>query len=140
MTQRDARAIWQIENDRDRREIVHAMRGGAGHVAVRHFRFAGAAAPARFLIYEIPPGAAEGLHVHHADDRNGIGAYDEFYYIIAGTGLMTLGTDVVPVATGDYIHAPLDVPRALANADPVQPLCVHLTVVLREQFGQCGIL
>jgi glyoxylate utilization-related uncharacterized protein len=121
-----------MENERDHREIITAMRGGAGSVIVRHFRFDGGAAPARFLILEIPPGAAEGVHTHYADDRNGIGAYDEFYYIIAGKGLMTLGSDTFPVAAGDYLHAPLDIARGLANADSEHPLKVHLTVVLRD--------
>lgn len=121
-----------VESDRDHREIMTAMRGGPGSVSVRHFRFDNKAAPARFLILEIPPGAAEGVHSHFADDRNGIGAYDEFYYIVAGKGLMTLEADTFQVVAGDYIYAPLDVPRGLANADAEQPLQVHLTVVLRE--------
>jgi len=107
------------------------MRGGPGSVTVRHFRFEGKGTPARFLILEIPPGAAEGVHTHFADDRNGIGAYDEFYYIISGQGLATLGDETLAVTTGDYWHAPLDLPRGLANTDPVEPLKVHLTVVLR---------
>ncbi len=128
----------RIENERDQRAIVPAMRGGAGSVMVRHFRFAGAAAPARFLILEIPPGAAEGLHTHFADDRNGMGAYDEFYYVIAGRGSMTVGTDTFAVEAGDYIHAPLDCVRGIANADPVDTLKIHLTVVLRESSPEPG--
>ncbi|WP_420382123.1 cupin domain-containing protein [Novosphingobium sp.] len=120
-----------VQNDRTDRENV-VMRGGPGMVCVRHFGFDGAGAPARFLILEIPPGAAEGVHVHRTDDANGIGAFDEFYYIIAGNGLMTLGPDTFAVGPGDYVHAPLDMPRGLANASPALPLKVHLTVVLRE--------
>jgi len=120
-----------IENERDQREVLHAMRGGLGSVTVRHFRFADKAAPARFLILEIPPGAAEGAHTHYADDRNAIGAYEEFYYVISGRGLATLGEETIAVAAGDYWHAPLDWARGLTNADPLEPLKVHLTVVLR---------
>jgi mannose-6-phosphate isomerase-like protein (cupin superfamily) len=107
------------------------MRGGPGSVTVRHFRFAGKGAPARFLILEIPPGSAEGAHTHYADDRNSLGAYDEFYYVISGCGLATLGDATFAVSTGDYWHAPLDLARGLANADRQAPLKVHLTVVLR---------
>lgn len=121
-----------IENDREGREVVEAMRGGPGSVSVRHFRFAGKGAPTRFLILEIPPGAAEGSHVHYADDRNGTGAYEEFYYVISGRGLATLGSESYPVGTGDYWHAPLDLPRGLANSDADEVLKVHLTVVLRD--------
>jgi len=124
-----------IENERDQREVLAAMRGGPGSVTVRHFRFDGKGAPTRFLILEIPPGAAEGTHTHFADDRNAIGAYEEFYYVIAGRGLATLGDETIPVSTGDYWHAPLDLARGLANADPLEPLKVHLTVVLRDPVG-----
>ncbi|WP_421838020.1 cupin domain-containing protein [Novosphingobium sp.] len=121
-----------IESDREARETLEHMRGGPGSVLVRHFRFEGKGAPTRFLILEIPPGAAEGNHVHYADDRNGTGAYEEFYYVISGRGLATLGVETYPVAAGDYWHAPLDMARGLANADPAEVLKVHLTVVLRD--------
>ena len=120
-----------IENERDGREVVEGMRGGPGAVTVRHFRFDGKGAPTRFLILDIPPGAAEGAHTHFADDRNGIGAYEEFYYVISGRGLATLGEETFLVGPGDYWHAPLDLARGLANADPADMLKVHLTVVLR---------
>ena len=125
-----------IENERDGREVLVAMRGGPGAVTVRHFRFEGKGTPARFLILEIPPGAAEGAHTHFADDRNGIGAYEEFYYVIAGQGMATLGAETFPVGPGDYWHAPLDLSRGLANADAVDVLKVHLAVVLREPVGK----
>lgn len=121
-----------IENDREAREVLPNMRGGPGSVSVRHFRFDGKGAQTRFLVLEIPPGAAEGSHFHYADDRNGTGAYEEFYYIISGRGLATLGDETYPVGPGDYWHAPLDVARGLANVDPAEVLKVHLTVVLRE--------
>jgi len=126
-----------VQSDRTDRETM-VMRGGPGSVAVRHFRFDGAGAPARFLILDIPPGAAEGVHTHRADDANGIGAYDEFYYIISGSGLMTLGSETFAVTAGDYVHAPLDVPRGLANTGDC-PLKVHMTVILREPNGPIGV-
>lgn len=125
-------AIGPIENDREGREVLESMRGGPGSVFVRHFRFDGKGAPTRFLILEIPPGAAEGSHVHYADDRNETGAYDEFYYVISGRGVATLGEATYEVGAGDYWHAPLDMARGLANADPAEVLKVHLTVVLRD--------
>lgn len=120
-----------IENDREGREVLEHMRGGPGSVSVRHFRFDGKGAPTRFLILEIPPGAAEGSHVHYADDRNGTGAYEEFYYVISGRGIATLGDATYDVGPGDYWHAPLDMARGLTNADPAEMLKVHMTVVLR---------
>lgn len=125
-------AIGPIESDREGREVLENMRGGPGSVSVRHFRFDGKGAPTRFLILEIPPGSAEGSHVHYADDRNGTGAYEEFYYVISGRGIATLGDATYAVGPGDCWHAPLDMARGLANADPAEVLKVHLTVVLRD--------
>ena len=127
-----------VHSDRTDRESV-IMRGGPGVVSIRHFRFDGAGAPARFLILEIPPGAAEGVHTHRADDANGIGAYDEFYYIIAGQGMMTLGSETFAVGAGDYVHAPLDVPRGLANMAHDSTLKVHMTVIMREPIAPHGV-
>ena len=133
MSDRDTGRTNSIaQSDRLERQTITAMRGGPGSVSVRHFRFDEKGAPARFLIYEIPPGAAEGVHTHYADDRNGTGAYEEFYYVISGTGIMTLGTETFHVQAGDYVHAPLNIARGMANADPKQTLKVHLTVVLRQ--------
>ena len=117
------------ENDRHDRQIVPAMRGGDGAVTIRRFEFGGATLPARFVIYDIPPGASEGVHVHHADNRNGTGNFEEFYYILSGRGMMTLGEQAFAVGPGDYIHAPSGVARGIANADEHDMLRVHLTFI-----------
>ena len=119
----------------DHVEQVDHLRGAPGPAVVRRYRHRGACANTNFLCYEIPPGAAEGLHTHFADDRNGIGSYDEFYYIIAGRGLMTVGDSCFEVGAGDAIHAPLDLPRGIANADPDELLRIHLTFILRPTAG-----
>ena len=58
------------------------------------FRFDGAAAPANFMIYDLPPGTSEGVHTHFLDDRNKEGSFDEYYYIISGTGQMEIDGEI----------------------------------------------
>src|SRR3546814_7060703 len=60
-----------------------AVHEGLGSIDVRLFDFGGAPAPAAFLIYDIPVGASEGVHLHNLTDPK-LGAFDEYYYILEG--------------------------------------------------------
>lgn len=108
-----------------------AIHAGKGSVNIRRFPFGGDSAPANFIIYEIPPGASEGVHVHHLDDRNRLGAFDEYYYVISGQGLMEINGAPVAVAAGDHVHTPLDVPHGIENTDLHEHLKVFLTFINR---------
>lgn len=118
-----------LENDRLDGQVIAGLRDGLGVVTIRRFEFGGATLPARFVIYEIPPGASEGIHAHYADNRNGTGSFEEFYYILAGRGVMTVGEAIFPVGPGDYIHAPLGEERGIANVHETEVLKVHLTFI-----------
>lgn len=115
----------------DHTETVVGMRGGAGSVLLRRYQFNGAPRPANFVCLEIPPGSEEGIHTHFADDRNGIGDYDEFYYIVSGTGLMRVGDTSTTVQQGDGIHVALDLPRGISNTHSNEILKVFLTFIER---------
>ena len=65
------------------------IHGGNGTISVRYFPFDQQPMPAHFVIYEIPPGASEGVHTHHLGD-NVQGPFDEYYYIIEGEGEMPI--------------------------------------------------
>src|SRR3546814_18224101 len=67
---------------------------GLGSIDVRLFDFGNAASPANFLVYDIPVGASEGVHLHNLTDPK-LGAFDEFYYIIEGRGKMTIDGESV---------------------------------------------
>ena len=45
------------------------IHGGNGTISVRYFPFDQQPMPAHFVIYEIPPGASEGVHTHHLGDN-----------------------------------------------------------------------
>jgi mannose-6-phosphate isomerase-like protein (cupin superfamily) len=108
-----------------------AIHAGKGSVNIKRFPFGGDSAPANFIIYEIPPGASEGVHVHYLDDRNELGAFDEYYYVISGQGQMEINGALVAVTAGDHVHTPLDVRHGIENTDPHEHLKVFLTFINR---------
>ncbi|MGH6696670.1 cupin domain-containing protein [Sphingopyxis sp.] len=108
-----------------------AVHEGLGELDVRLFDFGGAAAPANFMIYDIPPGASEGVHLHNLSDP-ALGAYEEYYYIVEGRGVMTIDGEGFPVTAGDHVFAPLDSWRGIANKDGTGNLKVFLTYIDRS--------
>lgn len=110
---------------------ITGIHNGKGKVKTKFFRFDGAPAPAHFIIYDLPPGASEGVHVHFLDNRNGEGSFDEYYYFISGQGQMEIGGEIVAVAKGDHIHTPLEVAHGVENRHPTEHLRVFLTFIKR---------
>lgn len=103
---------------------------GKGTTGVKFFRFERAPAPANFLIYDFPPGASEGVHVHRLGDRK-LGAFDEYYYIVSGAGRMQIDGQDVPVQAGDHVFTPLDVHHGIENMSATENLKVFLTFIER---------
>lgn len=65
----------------------------------------------------LPPGAAVARHHHHKTE--------EVYYILSGTGRMTVGGEERAVAAGDAIFIPRGATHTLANTG-AQPLVLLL--------------
>ena len=78
-----------------------ALHDGEGVVTRRRFFHDATSLPVHIEVWELPPGASEGSHIHDGDD-----ALEEFYYFIAGHGVMWMGAEEVPVGPGDAIMAP----------------------------------
>lgn len=110
---------------------VKGIHAGKGKGGVKMFPFAGAPKPAHFLIYDLSPGGSEGTHVHFLDNRNGEGAFDEYYYIVSGQGQMEIDGQIVPVEAGDHVHTPLEVAHGIENTHPTENLRVFLTFIQR---------
>ena len=108
-----------------------AVHEGLGELGVRLFDFKGAAAPANFMIYDIPPGASEGVHLHNLSDP-ALGPYEEYYYIVEGSGVMTIDREEFAVTAGDHVFAPLDSWRGIANRDGPGNLKIFLTYIDRS--------
>jgi mannose-6-phosphate isomerase-like protein (cupin superfamily) len=105
---------------------------GKGTIEVKFFfREEGAPNPARLLIYTIPPGASEGVHVHKPGDAK-LGSFDEFYYIISGSGEMEIGGERVPVTAGDHVFTPNGIAHGIENTSAEGDLKVYLLAVMRD--------
>ncbi|MFC3050919.1 cupin domain-containing protein [Kordiimonas pumila] len=110
---------------------ITGIHQGKGVGKAKFFRFANTPWPAHFMIYDLPPGASEGVHIHFLDDRNKEGAFDEYYYIISGQGQMEIDGQIVPIKKGDHIHTPLEVAHGVENTHPDENLRVFLTFIER---------
>ncbi|HEU4959353.1 MAG TPA: cupin domain-containing protein [Sphingomonas sp.] len=126
-------APFSVESDRTDIHDFDHIHQGLGSIGVRLFGFGGAPAPANFLIYDIPPGCSEGVHLHNAIDPT-LGAFDEYYYIIAGTGVMPIGDTIVAVSPGDHVHTPMGVRHGIENTG-TDTLRVFLTYVNRAPYA-----
>lgn len=105
--------------------------GGQGTIDIDFFfRHEGFADPALLLIYTLPPGASEGVHRHGPGEESG--SFDEFYYVIAGSGEMSIDKQRLPVTAGDYVFVPNGVPHGIANTSDSHALKVHLTALTRD--------
>jgi oxalate decarboxylase/phosphoglucose isomerase-like protein (cupin superfamily) len=110
---------------------ITGIHEGKGKGNIKVFQFDGAPFPAHFIIYDLPPGASEGVHAHFLDDRNEQGSFDEYYYIISGQGQMEIDGEVVAIAKGDHMHTPLEVAHGVENTHPTENLRVFLTFIKR---------
>lgn len=124
-------ARYKLERASEGFSRFQAVHEGLGSIDVKLFDFAGAAAPANFLIYDIPVGASEGIHLHNLSDPK-LGPYEEYYYIIEGRGRMTIDAEKFAVAAGDHVFAPLDSWRGIENIDPDANLKIFLTYIDRS--------
>ncbi len=95
-----------------------------------YFRRKRGSEPVLLLTYKIPPGGSEGMHTHRRGDARA-GSYDEFYYIIAGAGRMSIGGEEVRIAAGDYIHVPNGVAHDVRNTSRRRTLKLHLVAIER---------
>jgi oxalate decarboxylase/phosphoglucose isomerase-like protein (cupin superfamily) len=105
---------------------------GKGAIDVKFFfRNEGSPEPARILIYTIPPGAGEGVHVHRPGDSKS-GSFDEFYYILSGSGEMQIEDEKIPVTAGDHVFIPNGVAHGIENNSAAGDLKVYLLAVKRD--------
>ena len=77
------------------------LHDGDGTVTRRRFFGGSSNLPVRIEVWELPPGASEGSHIHDGDDT-----LEEFYYFIEGEGVMWMDDDEIEVSAGDAVLAP----------------------------------
>lgn len=77
------------------------MHDGDGVVTRRRFFRDETRLPVTIEVWELPPGASEGSHIHDGDNT-----LEEFYYFISGQGVMWMDDEELPVGPGDAVMAP----------------------------------
>jgi len=104
---------------------------GKGAIDVKFF-FKGEAAaqPALLLIYTLPPGSSEGVHVHQPGNAE-LGSFDEFYYIVSGKGEMEIEGQKIAVSAGDHVLTPNGVRHGIENTSTEGDLKVYLLAMTR---------
>ena len=125
------KAEFMKDSEQHDMRSFESIHHGIGKINVKFFRFDGAPAPANYLIYDIPPGSSEGTHVHRLNDEK-LGSFDEYYYMISGSGVMEIDDQIVQVAPGDHVFTPLDVRHGIENTSKSENLKVFLTFILRS--------
>ena len=119
--------------ERDRIERATGVYRGRGTLDIAHFfRHERLSHPALLLTYKLPPGGSEGMHTHGRKRR--CGSYDEFYFVISGSGCMIIDGESVPVRAGDYIYVGNGAAHELRNTSRCRSLKVHLVAIYRA-FG-----
>ena len=87
-----------------------AIHEGDGVITRRRFFRGATRLPVSVEIWELPPGASEGSHSHDGDDT-----LEEFYYFIAGQGVMWMDGEELPVGPGDAVMVPPGVDHGFRN-------------------------
>ena len=74
----------------------------------------------------LPPGAAVGRHFHRETE--------EIYYILSGTGEMTVGEDTSEVSAGDAVYIPVNNVHTLKNTG-TEPMKIMLVCGAAHSFS-----
>ncbi len=105
-----------------------SMYGAPGPVGVAYYDFGSAPAPAAFVVLDMPPGTAEGEHNHRIGDPPP-GPFDEYYYVIAGNGEMTVDDAPIALRAGDMLRIPPGIAHGLRNTADDESLRVFLCFI-----------
>ncbi|MEP7246558.1 MAG: cupin domain-containing protein [Gammaproteobacteria bacterium] len=131
--QGNALAVFRKMGQQDGFVWVSGLYEGKGSVGVRRFfREEGAPLPALLLTYTLPAGSSEGLHTHRLGDET-VGSFDEFYYIMEGSGEMEIEGKKVPVTVGDHLFIPNGVSHGIENTATQGDLKVYLVAMVRDE-------
>ena len=104
-----AATYWKETDSTDLRAQA-AIHEGEGTILRRLFFRQRSQLPIRFDIWELPPGASEGDHIHGSDD-----ALEEIYYFLEGQGKLVIEGEEVAVTRGDAVLVPPGVDHGLYN-------------------------
>lgn len=91
---------WKQHESEDVIETL-GLHDGEGVITRGRFFREATRLPINIEVWELPPGASEGSHIHEGDNT-----LEEFYYFLSGEGVMWMDDEETSVSAGDAIMAP----------------------------------
>ncbi len=88
---------WK-QSDSEDVERIEALHGGVGTVMARRFFESESRLPVRVFVWELPAGAAWGVHSHPDDE-----AQEEILYCLSGHGTAEADGEDIPVGPGEAL-------------------------------------
>ena len=107
----DSRPTALFQDDGTDVRTFGEVHGGAGSIQVSRLFRDRLSLPIHVQIWELGPGTSEGDHTHPGDDP--ADNWEELYYVLSGTGTITIDGTRHPLAPGDAVLVPVDVDHGL---------------------------
>jgi quercetin dioxygenase-like cupin family protein len=96
-------AAWFERGDEHIRTFAQ-VHGGEGPIQISRLFRDRLTLPVHVQIWTLEPGSSEGDHTHPADDP--ADNYEELYYVLEGSGTITIEGARRPLAVGDAVLVP----------------------------------
>jgi quercetin dioxygenase-like cupin family protein len=106
----DRRGVTFQRDDEDVQTRV-TVHDGAGVIQISRLFRDRLTIPVQVQIWKLEPGASEGDHTHPSDDP--ADNWEELYYVLSGTGTITIDDEPREIAPGDAILVPAGVDHGL---------------------------
>ncbi len=102
--------MW-FQREGDDIRTAASVHGGEGAIQISRFFRDKLTLPIHVQLWELEPGVTEGEHTHPTDDP--ADNFEELYFVLSGTGEITIDGDRRPVAAGDAILVPTGIHHGL---------------------------
>lgn len=91
--------------------VASPIHGGVGEIVRRRLFASQLTLPILAQVWELAPGTSEGDHTHPGDDPTD--NWEELYYVLSGSGTMTIDGAPHEIAEGDAVLLPTDIDHGL---------------------------
>ena len=99
------------------------VHGGDGSIQISRFFHDRLTLPIHVQLWELEPGTSEGDHTHPGGDP--ADNWEELYYVLSGTGTITIDGARQAIGPGDAVLVPTDIHHGLYDTGD-QPLRILL--------------
>jgi mannose-6-phosphate isomerase-like protein (cupin superfamily) len=106
---------WFQRDDEDVRTYAE-VHGGEGAIQISRLFRDRLTMPIHVQIWELEPGVSEGGHTHPTDDPTD--NWEELYYVLSGSGTITIDGEARPLSVGDAVLVPTGIDHGLQADGP----------------------